>query len=99
MTNEARHDGDDQAPEASGGPPAYFEAPAGDDTQCPCGNEVCGGEGFCFAHQDGTPHSLDAPPRGWQNHQTMACPQCGRFFRQTEHDERGYPVAGVRPRT
>ena len=27
----------------------------------------------------------------------MGCPECGRFFRQVEHDERGYPVAGFRP--
>ncbi|MBN9801385.1 hypothetical protein DMP15_29790 [Pseudonocardia sp. UM4_GMWB1] len=66
------------------------------DPVCPCGNEPAG-SGFYFADRDGTAHSFDDPPEGWRDHQTMGCPECGRFFRQVEHDERGYPVAGFRP--
>lgn len=80
----------------------YFEEPWSEefgcrnDVTCPCGNDTRFG-GFYFADRDGAARSFDAPPEGWQSHQTMGCPDCGRFYRQVEHDERGYPVAGFRP--
>lgn len=64
------------------------------DASCPCGNDISFGSGFYFAHRDGFAHSFVDPPEGWGAHQTMGCPDCGRFFRQIDHDERGYPVAG-----
>ncbi|SFO35837.1 hypothetical protein SAMN05216207_104712 [Pseudonocardia ammonioxydans] len=66
------------------------------DATCPCGNAACS-SGFYFADRDGSAYSFDDPPQGWQGHQTMGCPDCGRFYRQVEHDERGYPVAGCQP--
>lgn len=86
----------------SGGRIEYFEESWDEvgggrfDATCPCGNEPCA-SGFYFADRDGSAHSFDDPPQGWQDHQTMGCPDCGRFYRQVDHDEYGYPVAGYRP--
>lgn len=66
------------------------------DPVCPCGNHPAT-TGFCFAGRDGAVHGHDEPPEGWSDHQTMGCPECGRFYRQGERDERGYPVAGICP--
>ncbi|WP_308820221.1 hypothetical protein [Pseudonocardia alni] len=86
----------------NGGQGEYFEEAWDEvdgsrfDPVCPCGNHPAT-TGFCFAGRDGAVHSHDEPPESWVDHQTMSCPECGRFYRQNERDERGYPVAGVRP--
>lgn len=69
----------------------YLDAPA-----CPCGNQA-NLSGFSPSTPDGAIAEDDWPPEGWEQHQTVTCRDCGRYFRQTTPPTAaGFPVAGRR---